>query len=165
MDEVAYESLVPGKAYTIQGVLMDKATGEPLVIDGELVTATKDFTPNTPSGTIGVEFALDASTLADQAQLVAFERLYRTMDADGDTEYVEVASHEDIDAKSQTVTVGSPPPTTGAKLAQTGDHSPWALAPLAVLCAGGLALIGRRTAQQRRQRRRARRLLDGLDGR
>ncbi len=165
MDEVAYESLVPGKAYTIQGVLMDKATGEPLVIDGELVTATKDFTPNTPSGTIGVEFSFDASTLADQAQLVAFERLYRTMDADGDTEYVEVASHEDIDAKSQTVTVGSPPPTTGAKLAQTGDHSPWALATLAVLCAGGLALIGRRTAQQRRQRRRARRLLDGLDGR
>lgn len=165
MDEVAYESLVPGKSYTLQGVLMDKAAGEPLVVGDELVTATKDFTPNTPSGTIGMEFSFDGSALADGAQLVAFERLYRTMDADGETEYVEVASHEDLDAESQTVTVGAPPSDKEAKLAQTGDPGPWAALTLLALSAGGLGLLGLRLVQRRRQRQRARRLLDGLDGR
>ena len=33
IDEIAYSGLTPGKTYTISGILMDKATGEPLLID------------------------------------------------------------------------------------------------------------------------------------
>ena len=32
-DVVEYKHLVPGKEYTVKGILMDKATGEPLLID------------------------------------------------------------------------------------------------------------------------------------
>lgn len=35
IDEIAYSGLTPGKTYTISGVLMDKATGEPLLVGGE----------------------------------------------------------------------------------------------------------------------------------
>src|SRR5699024_5300075 len=32
-DEVMYEDLIPGKEYTVKGVLMNKETGEPLLVE------------------------------------------------------------------------------------------------------------------------------------
>lgn len=34
-DEVSYENLIEGKVYTVTGTLMDKSTGEPLLVDNK----------------------------------------------------------------------------------------------------------------------------------
>lgn len=38
-DKVSYKGLVKGKEYTVKGVLMDKETNQPLLVDGKEVTA------------------------------------------------------------------------------------------------------------------------------
>ena len=99
IDEIAYSGLTPGKTYTISGVLMDKATGEPLLVGGEKITAETEFTPEAESGTVELTYTLDASTLAGKS-VVVFETLY--------LEGVEVASHADITDENQTITFITP---------------------------------------------------------
>ena len=99
IDEIAYSGLTPGKTYTISGVLMDKATGEPLLIDGSEVTAEAEFTPESADGTVELTYTLDASTLAGTT-IVVFETLY----SDG----VEIAAHTDINDEAQTVEITEP---------------------------------------------------------
>ena len=96
VDVVEYTGLTPGKLYTISGVLMDKATGEPLLLDGAIVTAEVEFTPEEPSGTVELTYTLDASTLAGTT-IVVFETIY----SDG----VEIAAHADINDEAQTITI------------------------------------------------------------
>lgn len=74
-DEVKYSGLIPGKTYTISGVLMDKETGEPLLVDDEQVTAEVEFVAEAESGTVELTYTLDASTLAGK-HIVVFETLY-----------------------------------------------------------------------------------------
>jgi hypothetical protein len=107
-DAVSYEGLVPGQRYVVSGRLMDRSTGEPLVVDGREVTATTEFTPEDPDGTVEVTFEFDASKLAGR-ELVAFENL-------ADDEGHPVASHEDIDNSDQTVRLTGRPsmPQTGS---------------------------------------------------
>ena len=73
---------------------MEQETGEPLLADGQPVTAELEVTPTTASGTVDVTFTLDASQLAGKS-IVIFEKLFQ-----GDT---EVAAHEDIEDEGQTV--------------------------------------------------------------
>lgn len=47
-DTVSYQHLIPGKEYTVSGVLMDKVTGEPLLINGEEIHAETIFVPDAP---------------------------------------------------------------------------------------------------------------------
>ena len=96
VDVVEYTGLTPDGTYTISGVLMDKATGEPLLLDGAIVTAEVEFTPESASGTVELTYTLDASTLAG-ATIVVFETLY----SDG----VEIAAHADINDEGQTITI------------------------------------------------------------
>ena len=96
VDVVEYTGLTPGKLYTISGVLMDKATGEPLLVDGAEITSEVEFTPESASGTVELTYTLDASTLAG-ATIVVFETLYQ----DG----VEIAAHADINDEAQTITI------------------------------------------------------------
>lgn len=114
VDEVAYANLVPGKTYVVKGTLMDKATGNPLLVDGGEVTAEKEFTPIAPFGHVKVEFTFSASALAGK-EIVAFESL--------EHEGREIASHADIYDEGQTVTV-EPEPEIGtvATDAADGDH-------------------------------------------
>ena len=63
VDTVSYKNLVPGKTYTINGILMEKGTGEALQVGGAEVTATATFTPEEPSGTVDVVFTFDATSL------------------------------------------------------------------------------------------------------
>lgn len=127
VDTVDYENLVPGKEYTLKGWLMDKATGKQLVIDDKPVTSEIKFTPNNTSGKVDIEFAFDASKLADGAELVAFEELYK--------DNVLVAEHKDIDDEGQTVTIGEPPvnPDDG-DYAKTGENLlPWIVLAIVLL--------------------------------
>ncbi len=114
IDEIAYANLVPGKTYTVKGTLMDKATGQVLLVGGEEVTAEKDFSPIAPFGTVKVEFTFDAIALAGK-EIVAFESL--------EHEGIEVATHADIYDEGQTVKV-EPKPEIGtiATDAADGDH-------------------------------------------
>ena len=114
VDVVEYTGLTPGKTYTISGILMDKATGEPLLMDGAEVTAEVEFTPESADGTVELTYTLDASTLAGTT-IVVFETLYQ----DG----VEIAAHADINDEAQTVEITEPEkPTLGTTATVDGSH-------------------------------------------
>ncbi len=106
-DTVTYISLTPGKEYTVFGVLMDKATGEKLVIDGKEVTAEATFTAPKSEGSIDVPFTFDASGLAGKS-VVVFEALSH--------EGVELAVHADIEDAGQTIDFGKPTIKTTATI-------------------------------------------------
>ena len=110
-DAVSYNNLTPGKEYTVKGVLMDKSTGGPLLVDGEEIRSSFTFKPDAPDGEITVTFVFDASGLTSAAEIVVFESLYR----DG----VEIAVHADIEDERQTVKLTPPVPD----IPQTGDES------------------------------------------
>lgn len=77
-DTVAYAGLVPGREYTLRGVLhvrgADGSDEGPLLVDGREVTAVKTFFPVASDGSVDVVFEFDASGLAGTT-LVAFEEL------------------------------------------------------------------------------------------
>lgn len=111
-DTVWYENLVPGREYTVNGTLMDKATGEPLLdADGNPATASTTFKAKTSSGTVNLEFTFRVNDLT-HVSIVAFESLLE----DG----VEVAAHADIEDEDQTVHV--PEIGTTAADSETGTH-------------------------------------------
>lgn len=104
-DEIAYKNLVPGLTFRAKGVLMDKETGEQLLIDGQPVTSEVEFTPEESSGTVEVSFTFNGSNLAGKT-LVVFEKLYLIS---GDSE-IPVASHEDLGSTEQSVLLSENPP-------------------------------------------------------
>ena len=110
-DTVSYKHLIPGKAYTIKGILMDKATGKAFLIDGKELTSEVTFTPEESCGEVTVRFTFDSSKITKQTDLVVFESLHR----DG----TELAAHADIEDDGQTVTLVPPKPD----IPQTGDNS------------------------------------------
>ena len=111
IDTVSYSSLLPGKEYTMTGTLMNKKTGEPILIDGEPITASTTFTAEKSEGSVEVVFKFDASVL-EGTTVVAFESLtYKG---------IEVAIHADIEDKDQTVYI--PKVRTTAIGDDTKDH-------------------------------------------
>ena len=141
VDKVEYNNLIPGKEYTVKGILMDKETGKPLLIDGKKVTAEKTFTVKSEAGSIELEFTFDGSTLGEK-EIVVFEKLFYNGR--------EIAAHEDIEDmgqtvtlhKEKTVTITSKKPgttTSTSKPVKTGDASQIALyVGLAVLAMAGI---------------------------
>lgn len=106
-DTVEYKHLVPGKEYVLKGVLMNKATGKALELDGKEITSEVKFTPEQPSGTVDVLFTFDSKFIKIETQIVAFEYLYK----DGK----ELATHTDLEDEGQTVTIHIPSIKTTAK--------------------------------------------------
>ena len=113
VDTVTYSGLTPGKTYKLSGVLMDQATGEPLLVDGKEITAETEFTPEASSGTVELSYTLNASTLAGKS-VVVFEDLY----LDG----VKVATHADITDAGQTVTFVEPDKPMISTMATVDDE-------------------------------------------
>lgn len=99
-DVVEYKHLVPSKEYTAKGVLMDKATGKELLIDGKKITSEATFIPEEPTGEVIVSFEFDARYIKEETNIVVFESLY--------SDEKELAVHADIDDEGQTVTVKIP---------------------------------------------------------
>lgn len=115
VDVVEYTGLNPGQTYTVSGVLMDKGTGEALIVDGSEVTAEVEFTPEEASGTVELTYTLDASALAGTT-IVVFETLY--------SDEIEVAAHADINDEAQTVEITEPDkPTLGTTATVDGQHT------------------------------------------
>lgn len=111
-DVVSYKHLVPGRKYTIKGILMDKATGKPFLADGKEITSEVTFTAVKSDGEVTVSFTFDGSIITKDTDVVVFESLYY----DG----VEIAVHADIDDTDQTVTIH---PQPEPEKPQTGDNS------------------------------------------
>lgn len=99
-DTVSYKHLIPGKEYVLKGVLMDKTTGKPLIINGEEIRSETAFTPENPTGEVTVKFTFDSKFIKQNTDIVVFENLYR--------EGKELSSHADIEDEGQTVTVEVP---------------------------------------------------------
>ncbi|MFQ6893273.1 MAG: VaFE repeat-containing surface-anchored protein, partial [Acutalibacter sp.] len=99
IDIISYKNLKVGETYKISGVLMDKETGEPLLVNEQQITAELEFTPTTSEGTVELTYTFDASALAGKA-VVVFEDLYQGENV--------VASHADITDEGQTITFGKP---------------------------------------------------------
>lgn len=95
-DTVSYSNLIPGKEYSVDGVLIDKETGKELKIGGESVKATTGFKPDKPDGTVQLTFRTDGTGLEGKT-FVAFEVLFQ----DGN----EIAIHADINDAAQTVDI------------------------------------------------------------
>ena len=104
IDTVAYENLIPGIEYTLEGKLMDKATGEEFKdANGKSVTAKITFTPTEENGKVDVPFKFTAKLTKGQT-LVAFETLSfeRTVP---DVKLVPIAEHNKLDDVEQTVDI------------------------------------------------------------
>lgn len=110
-DEVIFKNLIPGKLYTLDGVLYDKATGLPLIVDGKEVVAHKEFVPETADGSTIVEFTFNGLGLAGKT-VVAGE----TVKSNGK----EVFIHFDLEDEEQTVRF--PDVKTTAVDKKDGDH-------------------------------------------
>ena len=98
-DTVSYIGLVPGKEYKVTGVLMDKKTGEKLLVNGKEITAETTFIAETKNGSVDVTFIFDATGLHGKG-IVVFEDLYR--------ENALLATHADINDEGQTVKIKNP---------------------------------------------------------
>ena len=109
VDVVEYTGLIPGETYTVSGILMDKATGGPLLVDEAEVTAEVEFTPEAADGTVELTYTLDASTLAGTT-IVVFETLYQ----DG----VEIVAHANINDEAQSITIN---PKGGLLIQKTSE--------------------------------------------
>ena len=114
VDTVKYKNVTPGKTYKVSGTLYEKVTDKDgkvtkkqlLDADGNPVTAETEFIPEDTYGTVDVTFAFDASDLKAKDKVVAFESL--------SLNGKELASHADIEDKSQTVTITKPTLSTTA---------------------------------------------------
>ncbi|WP_154649157.1 VaFE repeat-containing surface-anchored protein, partial [Enterococcus faecium] len=104
-DAVKYHDLIVGKTYTVNGILMDKSTEKPVLVDDKEITSTLTFVAERIDGTVNLDFVLDARALRGK-EVVVFEDLFR----DG----VLLASHADITDKDQTIKIVNPTITTKA---------------------------------------------------
>ena len=96
IDTVSFENLVVGEEYTVKGVLMDKSTGKPILVNGEEVRAELTFVAETKDGTVELTFKFDSTGLAGK-DLVVFEEIYYKGEL--------IEEHKDINDKDQTIKI------------------------------------------------------------
>lgn len=97
-DTVAYRNLVPGKTYNVSGTLMDQRTGKAVTVNGKTVTSSADFTPDTADGETTVDFHFNTKGF-DDTTVVVFEKMFYGK--------AEIAAHENINDKGQTIYIPS----------------------------------------------------------
>ena len=133
-DTVYYNHLIPGREYTVKGILMDKSTGAALLVNGKEITAEITFTPEKAEGEVIVRYTFDGKGIKCQTDIVVFEALY----CDGE----ELAVHADIDDTEQTVTL-TVPPAPYIPAPKTGDNSKLGFwIGLAAVALGGVISAG-----------------------
>jgi len=134
IDYVEYTDLAPNKEYTLTGLIMDKATGQPLLIDNEQITESITFTANKSNDTAEVYYKLNTTGLEGK-DLVVFETLTQDDDV--------ITRHEDINDTGQTIRIESKP----VALVSTGQR-------VIELLTFGLVLVGVSVAVLMRRRKR-----------
>ena len=133
-DIVYYTHLIPGRKYTIKGILIDGTTGAALLINGKEITAEITFTPEKAEGEVIVRYTFDGKGIKRKTDIVVFEALH----CDGE----ELAVHADIDDTDQTVTL-TVPPAPYIPAPKTGDNSKLGFwIGLAAVALGGVISAG-----------------------
>lgn len=133
-DTVYYNHLIPGREYTVKGILMDRSTGAALLVNGKEITAEITFTPEKAEGEVIVRYTFDGKGIKCQTDIVVFEALY----CDGE----ELAVHADIEDAEQTVTL-TVPPAPYIPAPKTGDSSKLGFwIGLAAVALGGVISAG-----------------------
>lgn len=133
-DTVYYNHLIPGREYTVKGILMDKSTGAALLVNGKEITAEITFTPEKAEGEVIVRYTFDGRCINRRTDIVVFEALY----CDGE----ELAVHADIEDAEQTVTL-TVPPAPYIPAPKTGDNSKLGFwIGLAAVALGGVISAG-----------------------
>lgn len=128
IDTVYYKNLLLNKKYTIKGILVDKATGEPIIDDGKEVTSEYTFIATSATGNVDMTFTFNSTALEGKS-VVVFEDLY----LDGK----KVATHADIEDEGQTISFPSAP--------KTGDGTPIVIfIVLLILSAVGIIFLLRK---------------------
>ncbi|MCI6585215.1 MAG: VaFE repeat-containing surface-anchored protein [Mobiluncus sp.] len=134
-DSVTFHAMLTGKEYYVSGILMDKATGEPVkTAEGKTITAVSEkFTAKDAEFTMPdlMTFEVPAGTLKEGAELVVFETLWFADEVTVNTDtktvtpkdstfqdatgsdvtkpFEPAATHEDINDAKQTVGTGVKP--------------------------------------------------------
>lgn len=117
VDRVEYAGVTVGTTYRVEGILMDKQTGDPVMrADGAPVTAEKVFTAESMTGYVELAFTFDALSIGGH-DVVAFESLVDTSTG------TVVAGHADIDDFDQTIRITPPEIGTTAVDGLDGDHA------------------------------------------
>lgn len=133
-DTVYYSHFIPGREYTVKGILMDKSTGAALLVNGKEITAEITFTPEKAEGEVIVRYTFDGKGINRKTDIVVFEALY----CDGE----ELAVHADIEDAEQTVTL-TVPPAPYIPAPKTGDNSKLGFwIGLAAVALGGVISAG-----------------------
>ena len=102
-DTVSYKKLCIGDEYEVVGTLMDKSTKKAITdADGNAITGSTIFTPTEREGEVEVHFTCD-STLVEGKDVVVFETLNNISSS-----FDDVAHHQDITDKNQTITYSNP---------------------------------------------------------
>lgn len=137
-DRVEYHGLQTDNEYEIVATLYMN-DGTPVLHNGEIVSSTVVFTPETSDGVIEVPIKLSTRGMVEGDVVVVFENVYdratkEEIEAGVQTERVEIARHNDLNNLQQSITVKDLP-STGEEL--TRDLL---LASLAVLVSGAGAM-------------------------
>ena len=117
-DTVACRNLREGADYVLSLELVKAADGSPVLdAQGNPVTASKEFTADSPNMSVDVDATFDASQLADGDNLVCFETL--TKKASGKV----AAEHKDLTDAGQTLATAKPRISTTMTDAIGSGHS------------------------------------------
>lgn len=140
--DIVYYCLKQDLEYTIRGVLMDKNTHEPLMINGKKVEQTITFTPEEPCGQVEMYYSFNTTDLGG-ADLVVFEDLYYNDKL--------ILSHADFEDEGQSISVAPVPPETGSITGNTQGDILSNNKILIVFTAGGISLyvLARKISRKR----------------
>ncbi len=134
-DTLSYSNLQTGYTYVAKGWIVDK-NGTPIKVDGKEVTAEKEFTPESPNGTVDVVFPT-FSGKGMGGSYVVFEEVYIKLET-GDK---IIGEHKDSSDSNQTFRITPPK--------KTGDDTPITIIiAVMALAAFGIAFIVMRKARK-----------------
>lgn len=109
-DTVSLTGLIAGQTYSLQGRLVDKATGQS--INSQFTNKT--FVATAESMEVEMNLGIDTSSLVGK-DIVAYEKLYYRGSL--------IASHEDVNDTDQTVTILNPTIKTKASSSSSDIHN------------------------------------------
>jgi len=121
-DSVHITGLHKGREYRVNGLLIDRISGEPIRdADGNEVTGETVFTATDETMEVTVDMTVDSTGFDAGGRTVAFETLSRTSPVHDEEMPVELQDHRDIDNADQTVVF--PGISTEASDTVSGTHN------------------------------------------
>lgn len=148
VDSVSFSNIELNHEYTLNGTIMRKDTGLPLLDkNGNEIKASTKFTPKTESGSVDVIFEFETDVV--DLDIVVFEE----MTIETGVKSIPVGYHRDINSKDQTVRIGSKGRLDldknnkgRGRSGRTGDNIPLipVVAVMLTALVGGIIIISRK---------------------